>query len=142
MWSCGMIIHESRRVGPHVLPYSCQLDLCCSKFVSLVTDLHPLCRDFCVTHPLMQEINDPPPLQLNQERIENSLIPWFPVTAIKERFLCLVEPEDTINHGSDNRNNQAQVINLWLTNYWSILSFKPKSKIALFCLWKKHSLFP
>lgn len=139
-----MIIHESRRVvcQSKLAFYhaSCLLDLCYSKFAILVTALYPLCRDLCATHPLMQEIEDPCPCLVATKWLENGLIPWFPVTAIKRGFLSLEEPEDIINRESDNRNNQARVINLWLTNCWSILPFKPRSKILLFSLWRKLSL--
>ena len=55
------------------LPYSCQLDLCCPNFASLVTALHPLWGNLCVPHPLSQEIDDPCPLQPNCERIAQFL---------------------------------------------------------------------
>ena len=91
--------------------------------------------------PSPSDARDRWPLPPATELWENSSVPRFSVTAIQRGSLFLQGAEDTISHASDNRNNQAWIINLWLTNYWSILPFKPRSKNVLFHLWREHSVF-
>lgn len=118
------------------LPYSCQLGLMLPQ-LCIFGDCPapPVGEPLC---PLPSEPRDrwpPPPAT---ELWENSSVPRFSVTVIQRRSLFL---QGARGHhqscASDNRNNQAWIINLWLTNYWSI-SLKPRSKNVLFHLWREH----
>lgn len=71
---------------------------------------------------------------------EDSLTRWPSVEALKIEVPVFMRSQKTLHHPSCvwSQKLSDPVINLWLTSYWSIPPFKPRSKPVLFCSGRKH----